>query len=78
MHSRHRQGLFNGVARSFAAHSQHCHGATIGEALDYDEWRTKKLREYGFTVLWFLNDEVKHDLDAMIQVIRAQVHARDR
>lgn len=52
-------------------------GESHAEDVGYDEWRTKKLQEHGFTVLRFLNDEVKRDLDAVVQAIWAQLHARN-
>jgi very-short-patch-repair endonuclease len=48
-------------------------GDSHADKSGYDAWRTEKLVERGYRVVRFLNDEVKENLDAVVETIWAEL-----
>jgi crossover junction endodeoxyribonuclease RuvC len=44
-------------------------GDSHAETVGYDAWRTEKLKERGYRVLRFFNDEVQKNLDGVVEAI---------
>ena len=50
-------------------------GDSHAETVEYDVWRTEKMKERGYRVLRFFNDEVQNNLDGVIEAIWPAVQA---
>jgi very-short-patch-repair endonuclease len=49
---------------------------SIKEIADYDAWRTSVLEDLGYTVIRFSNDQIKRDIDNVIEKILSHINSK--